>query len=93
MEDYDLLVILTNDSISAYDKRSRVQDFIIKTETVIERRDFDPINVWSVDLLSPKDPNETTSLRLPVRKFIVVFRFFKDFSEELQICQQLSRAV
>ena len=93
VEDYDLLVILTNDSISAYDKRSRVQDFIIKTETVIERRDFDPINVWSVDLLSPKDPNETTSLRLPVRKFIVVFRFFKDFSEELQICQQLSRAV
>ena len=92
VEDYDLLVILTNDSISDQDKQYMMRAFIFKTEATIERQEIEPRNVWSVDLLSPKDPNEATSLRLPVRKFVVVFRFFKDCSKELRMCQDLSKA-
>jgi len=84
-ENYDFLVILTNDSIADQDKQDMKRALIFKTEAVIERQEFEPGNVWSVDLLSPKDPNEATSLRLPVSKFVVVFCLLKDCSEELKM--------
>jgi len=93
MEDYDLLETLTNDSISVEESKRMVRNFVYKTETATERQEIKPGNIWSVDLLSPKDQGNATAIRLPVFKFLVIFEFYKDCSEAFDICLQLSGPV
>jgi len=93
VEDYDLLETLTNDSNSVEDPERMIRNFIFKTETAIGRQEIKPGNIWSVDLLSPKDPANATAIRLPVSKFLVIVDFYKDCSEAFDICRQLGGPV
>jgi len=93
VEDYDLLETLTNDSISVEESKRMVRNFVYKTETAIGRQEIKPENIWSVDLLSPRDPVNATAIRLPVTTFLVIFEFYKDCSEALDICHQLGGPV
>jgi len=93
VEDYDLLEALTNDSISVEDSKLMVHNFVFKAEKATGRQEIKPGNIWSVDLLSPKDPVNAKAIRLPVHKFLVIIDFYKDCSEALNICHQLGGPV